>query len=205
MSIDMTTVKEITHNNKDVVKIEDSNGNILWQKQSQILTTSGTINISTNQNDVFSMYTTTSGSRTYRRVKVPSSNSLITYLCDQLSISTTNVVSLTATMYLTDKVTGTSLQSANRNVLTTSISNTSPTVWASGKNYNQTQSSTLYFTDDFEVDISNNSTTRVLYGYTYIGLAGTYTSMKASSPLGDILTDYNGVYSRIEYTMEYLG
>lgn len=34
MSIDMTTVKEITHNNKEVVKIEDSNGNILWQKAS---------------------------------------------------------------------------------------------------------------------------------------------------------------------------
>ena len=33
MAIDMTTVKEITHNNKDVIKIEDSNGNILWQKQ----------------------------------------------------------------------------------------------------------------------------------------------------------------------------
>lgn len=36
MSIDMTTVKEITHNNKEVVKIEDSNGNILWQKQSSV-------------------------------------------------------------------------------------------------------------------------------------------------------------------------
>ena len=32
MAIDMTTVTAITHNNKDVVKIEDSNGNILWQK-----------------------------------------------------------------------------------------------------------------------------------------------------------------------------
>ena len=32
MAIDMTTVTAITHNNKDVVKIEDSNGNVLWQK-----------------------------------------------------------------------------------------------------------------------------------------------------------------------------
>lgn len=34
MAIDMTTVKQIMHNNKEVAKIEDSLGNILWQKQS---------------------------------------------------------------------------------------------------------------------------------------------------------------------------
>ena len=34
MAIDMTTVKQIIHNNKEVAKIEDSLGNILWQKQS---------------------------------------------------------------------------------------------------------------------------------------------------------------------------
>lgn len=32
MSIDMTTVKQIMHNNKEVSKIEDTNGNVLWQK-----------------------------------------------------------------------------------------------------------------------------------------------------------------------------
>lgn len=31
MAIDMTTVKQITHNNKVVAKIEDSLGNVLWQ------------------------------------------------------------------------------------------------------------------------------------------------------------------------------
>ena len=34
MPIDMTTVKQIMHNNKEVAKIEDLNGNILWQKVS---------------------------------------------------------------------------------------------------------------------------------------------------------------------------
>lgn len=34
MAIDMKTVKEIEFNNKQVKKIEDSNGNILWQKKS---------------------------------------------------------------------------------------------------------------------------------------------------------------------------
>ena len=34
MSIDMTTVKQIMHNNKEVAKIEDLGGNILWQKVS---------------------------------------------------------------------------------------------------------------------------------------------------------------------------
>ena len=32
MAIDMSTVKAITHNNKDVTKIQDSLGNVLWQK-----------------------------------------------------------------------------------------------------------------------------------------------------------------------------
>lgn len=38
MAIDMTTVKQIMHNNKEVVKIEDGLGNILWQKQSPVIT-----------------------------------------------------------------------------------------------------------------------------------------------------------------------
>lgn len=39
MAIDMKTVKNIEFNNKQVKKIEDANGNILWQKQSgQIIT-----------------------------------------------------------------------------------------------------------------------------------------------------------------------
>lgn len=39
MSIDMTTVKQIMHNNKEVVKIEDSNGNVMWQKNTGTLVT----------------------------------------------------------------------------------------------------------------------------------------------------------------------
>ena len=34
MAIDMTTVKQIMHNNKEVVKIEDGLGKILWQKKT---------------------------------------------------------------------------------------------------------------------------------------------------------------------------
>ena len=54
MAIDMTTVKEITHNNKDVIKIEDSNGNILWQKQG-----GQTITITFNRR-AYAIYTTVS-------------------------------------------------------------------------------------------------------------------------------------------------
>ena len=32
MAIDMTTVKQIMHNNKEVVKIGDGLGKVLWQK-----------------------------------------------------------------------------------------------------------------------------------------------------------------------------
>lgn len=54
MAIDMTTVKEITHNNKDVIKIEDSNGNILWQKQG-----GQTVTITFNRR-AYGMYATVS-------------------------------------------------------------------------------------------------------------------------------------------------
>ena len=38
MAIDMTTVKQIMHGNKEVAKIEDSLGNILWQKSTPTVT-----------------------------------------------------------------------------------------------------------------------------------------------------------------------
>ena len=34
MAIDMTTVKQIMHNNKEVVKIEDGLGKVLWHKET---------------------------------------------------------------------------------------------------------------------------------------------------------------------------
>ena len=40
MSINLDNIKEIFHNNKEVKKIEDSNGNILWQKPSASITIS---------------------------------------------------------------------------------------------------------------------------------------------------------------------
>ena len=35
MAIDMTTVKQIMHNNKEVAKIEDGLGKVLWQKVAE--------------------------------------------------------------------------------------------------------------------------------------------------------------------------
>ena len=32
MAVDMSNVKQIMHNNKEVIKIEDSLGHIIWQK-----------------------------------------------------------------------------------------------------------------------------------------------------------------------------
>lgn len=37
MAINMTTVKKIMHNNKEVAKIEDKLGNILWQKEQPVV------------------------------------------------------------------------------------------------------------------------------------------------------------------------
>ena len=39
MAVDMSNVKQIMHNNKEVIKIEDSNGNVLWENKKQITIT----------------------------------------------------------------------------------------------------------------------------------------------------------------------
>ena len=39
MAVDMSNVKQIMHNNKEVIKIEDSLGHIIWQKKTTATTT----------------------------------------------------------------------------------------------------------------------------------------------------------------------
>lgn len=68
MSIDMTTVKEITHNNKEVVKIEDSNGNILWQKNVPVQTDTITLTVGASQDITTTQY--------YDHIVIPSKNTI---------------------------------------------------------------------------------------------------------------------------------
>lgn len=86
MSIDMTTVKEITHNNKEVVKIEDSNGNILWQKNVPVQTDTITLTVGSGQNITTTQY--------YDHIVIPSKNTIknkINSLTGRTVIDITNV------------------------------------------------------------------------------------------------------------------
>lgn len=173
MSIDMTTVKEITHNNKEVVKIEDSNGNILWQKNvPQVLTDTISITIGAGKN-----ITTT---QHYAYITIPTKNTIKNYIANSTGRNVQNLTNF--------KVSG--LKAMRRGYTTPATyiryflingSTTSGTVIESGiRVYNigssgQANQSSMMFTTttsgitSAQVDItsympSSNTTSKKLYG-----------------------------------------
>ena len=73
MAIDMSTVKQIMHGNKEVEKIEDSHGNILWQKPSveKQITISYLMGFYVGQTPASKTVTTTGGVYTLTSADLP--------------------------------------------------------------------------------------------------------------------------------------
>lgn len=84
MPIDMTNVIQIMHGGKEVVKIEDSNGGILWQKQSAITETI-TIMVPSNSS-IYNSHT----------LVLPSLSSVKTLIASQAEISESSILSIDA-------------------------------------------------------------------------------------------------------------
>lgn len=123
MAIDMTTVKQIMHNNKEVAKIEDGLGNILWQKQSakvlQSITLSGQTT-SLNRNAAFSFGgTVTAHYSDSSTANVTSSTTFNGY-----NMSTAGTYTVTAS-YTEDNVTVTATYSLTVNPIWTTTYNNS--------------------------------------------------------------------------------
>ena len=87
MSINMSNVKAITLGGRNVKKIEDTNGNVLWKAPGSSITT-GTINITIGSGQDI---TTT---QYYNRIVVPSLNSIKSAVANKASISVNNIVSI---------------------------------------------------------------------------------------------------------------
>ena len=87
MSINMSNVKAITLGGRNVKKIEDTNGNVLWKVPGSDIKT-GTINITVGSGQDI---TTT---QYYNRIVVPSLNSIKSAVANKASISESNIVSI---------------------------------------------------------------------------------------------------------------
>ena len=87
MSINMSNVKAITLGGRNVKKIEDTNGNVLWKVPGSDITT-GTINITVGSGQDI---TTT---QYYNRIVVPSLNSIKSAVANKSSISQSNILSI---------------------------------------------------------------------------------------------------------------
>lgn len=96
MPIDMTNVKEIMHGDKEVVKIEDSNGGILWQKQSGGKTFTETIDI------IIPTYTQNSTNYKPYRINVPTRDEIISNITGNV----TNLTINSCNIYITGNSTG---------------------------------------------------------------------------------------------------
>ncbi len=165
MAIDMTTVKQIMHNNKEVAKIEDGLGNILWQKQSakvlQSITLSGQTT-SLNRNAAFSFGgTVTAHYSDSSTADVTADTTFSGY-----NMSTSGTYTVTAS-YTEDGVTQTATYSLTVNPIWTTVYNNS-----TGYNM-RLWSNKQWATTGVPCNISNKATKLRI---TYKGLSTTGTA-----------------------------
>lgn len=130
MAIDMTTVKKIMHNNKEVAKIEDGLGNILWQKQSakvlQSITLSGQTT-SLNRGAAFSFGGTVTAN--YSDGSTADVTSAVTF--SGYNMSTAGTYTVTA-QYTENSVTVTATYSLTVNPIWSTLWSGSKTITAAG-------------------------------------------------------------------------
>lgn len=89
MAVDMSNVKQIMHNNKEVIKIEDSLGHIIWQKKTTTTTT-----ITWTGRDILNkVYTVTDTDRPHTLTFV-SISKFKEAIATQLGISPSDIISI---------------------------------------------------------------------------------------------------------------
>ena len=166
MSINMKNVKSITLGGLEVKKIEDKNGNVLWQENK---THSATIEltIGSGQDITTTQY--------YNRIVLPSINTIKSTINSKQGISVTNITKVEfdeSTFYWYNPNTSTSLYSAKA---TTSSSTTGGTgvLYSNYRNYRD-QGVCQWGTS--KIDVTNYLST-TLYGY-YVS---SYTSSFGTS------------------------
>ena len=172
MAIDMSNVKQIMHNNKEVIKIEDSNGNVLWENKK-----GSTINITIGSGQEMNI-------RQYANyIQIPPMPEIRQFISRKIGVSM-NQVKLTkmnidgSTLYWGKWSDGEqtpylSFQSGVWNDTVffgggDTVSNTGIHSWSSSK------------VDLYDIDLKNDRPT-ILYGFTYSTNSGKYSTFRSNA------------------------
>lgn len=174
MAVDMSNVKQIMHNNKEVIKIEDSLGNVLWENKK-----GSTINIRIGSWQDISI------TQYFNKLQIPPMGEIRKYIASKIGVSMsqvkiTNVQIDGSTLYWynynkdTDEHTPyLSFQSGAWNDTVyfgggDTVSSTGLNPWSSG----------IVNLDG--IDVNNNNYPTILYGFTYSNSTGSYSVFKSS-------------------------
>lgn len=160
MAVNMSNVKQIMHNNKEVIKIEDRNGNVLWENKK-----GSTINITIGAGQDINI------EQTSRYIQIPPMPQIRKFIADKIGVSM-NQIKLTkmnidgSTLYWDVEAEG-----ENTPYLSFQSGIISSTVWFGGGdtvaagNYG-IHSWSSSKVDLYDIDLKNEHPT-ILYGYAY--------------------------------------
>ena len=160
MAVDMSNVKQIMHNNKEVIKIEDSLGHIIWQKKT---TTTTTITWTGNA-IIDKVYTVTSTSHPNTLTFV-SKSKFKNAVATQLGISSSDIISISDYQWQNCWRNGTTYNNSTSTVMWKTSNSSSGGNWFS-KTDNRTSSSSISYTFTITKTPSWGSTLHAWFSYT---------------------------------------
>ena len=157
MAVDMSNVKQIMHNNKEVIKIEDSNGKILWEnnKESTIR-----ISIGSGQDINITQY--------HNYIQIPPMPQIKNFIANKIGVGKERIT-------LTDmKIDGSTLywnkgfSGTYQPYLSFQSGVSSSTVYFGGGSFVSNDGTHCWFLDSevdlYDIDLKNDHPT-ILYGY----------------------------------------
>ena len=172
MAVDMSNVKQIMHNNKEVIKIEDSNGNVLWENKK-----GSTINITIGSRQEMNIQ------QYSNRIQIPPMPEIRQFISSKTGISLSQI-KLTkmnidgSTLYWDNEAEG-----EQTPYLSFQSSVSSSTVYFGGGDTvssNGIHSWSSSKVDLYDIDLNNERPT-ILYGYIYDNRRGHYYNFKSSA------------------------
>ena len=141
MAVDMSNVKQIMHNNKEVIKIEDSLGHIIWQKKKTTVTTTITW---TGSNILNKVYTVSNASSDMDTLTFVSLSKFKNAIATQLGISSSDIISISDYQWQNYWRNGVGWNNSTSTVMWKTSDSSSGADWFSKKDNRTSSSSTAY-------------------------------------------------------------
>ena len=140
MAVDMSNVKQIMHNNKEVIKIEDSLGHIIWQKK---ITTTTTITW-TGSDILNKVYTKQDSSDDMSTLTFVSESKFKNAIATQLGISPSDIISISDYQWQNSWRNGTAYNNSTSTVFWKTSDSSNGGNWFSKTDKRTSSSSTSY-------------------------------------------------------------